>query len=110
MSKSLSSSLNVGFLVLSLVLIALANSISTADYSLLKKDSHCYGLAIEGGGDVGAWEVGALKALFNKYDHGYQVISGVSIGSINGGYIGTYKREDQKKGLDQLFEYWKVLS
>jgi len=37
----------------------------------LESDSHCYGLAIEGGGDAGAWEVGALKTVYSKYPVGY---------------------------------------
>lgn len=37
----------------------------------LASDSHCYGLAIEGGGDAGAWEVGALKHIYSRYPAGY---------------------------------------
>lgn len=53
----------------------------------------CIGLALQGGGDHGAWEVGALRALNRNYPGGYDVLSGVSIGAINAMYLGSFTKQ-----------------
>lgn len=46
------------------------------------------GLALEGGGAKGAYEIGAYRALTELGYH-FDVICGVSIGAINGGAAGA---------------------
>lgn len=56
-------------------------------------------LILEGGGAKGAYEVGAVRAL---YDCGYHFdcVLGASIGSFNGALIASHQ-------LDKLEEFWK---
>jgi len=53
--------MNISILLLSMTVI---NCLTNDEMEDLGSDSHCYGLAIEGGGDAGAWEVGALKYVY----------------------------------------------
>ena len=46
----------------------------------------CRALVLEGGGDKGAYQVGAIRGLYEKLGQAegtYDVLSGVSIGSMN---------------------------
>lgn len=63
------------------------------------KDHKDIALVLAGGGAKGSFQVGALKVL---YEHGYQfdVISGVSVGALNGAMIATKQFEP----LQQLWE------
>lgn len=56
------------------------------------------GIALEGGGAKGAYQVGAIKAL-NELDIKYDVVAGSSIGAINGALIAAGE-------LDLLEEIW----
>ena len=54
--------------------------------SELYKDEKCRVLALRGGGNKGAYEVGALKAFITVLDPkevAYDVIEGISIGGLN---------------------------
>ena len=51
-----------------------------------KKQKQCTALVLSGGGSNGAWEVGVLWGLLNygnPNDFKYDVVSGISAGSIN---------------------------
>ena len=57
------------------------------------------------GGVKGAYEIGALKALVDNLEAqevAYDVVSGVSVGSINSAGLSLYKKGDEKSGLDFL--------
>ena len=46
---------------------------------------------------MGIYEIGAIRAFYNnltKDDQYYDVISGVSIGSINAGMFGKYGKDE----------------
>jgi NTE family protein len=75
---------------------------------------------LQGGGALGAYEWGAIEALFALMDdleHGIPVtlraVTGVSIGAINGACIvgakGGTERERRRRGLQQLEELWNDL-
>ena len=51
----------------------------------------CYGLALEGEGDHGAWEVGVLETIMKYYPEGYNVYSGVSMGAFNALFLSTFQ-------------------
>ena len=70
------------------------------------------GLVLQGGGALGAYEWGAIEALFALMDQletttpvTLKVVTGVSIGAINGACIvgvkGASETERRKKGLEQ---------
>ena len=78
------------------------------------------GLVLQGGGALGAYEWGAIEALFALMDQleattpvTLKVVTGVSIGAINGACIVGVKvaseTERRKKGLDQLASLWNDL-
>lgn len=61
-----------------------------------------YGLALEGGGAKGAYQIGALKALIEN-NVKFEAVTGTSIGSIN---AALFAQGDFKK----LYEMWSTLS
>ena len=78
------------------------------------------GLVLQGGGALGAYEWGAIEALFalmNDLERNMPItlkaVTGVSIGAINGACIvgakGDTEAERRRKGLQQLEELWNDL-
>lgn len=57
---------------------------------------------MEGGGDHGAWEAGALKTIHKYFPAGYDVLSGVSIGAINALYLSSYSKEEHGAAVEGL--------
>ena len=55
----------------------------------------CRALALRGGGTKGSYEVGVLQSFYDNLpseEIQYDVVVGVSIGSINAGTIGIYEK------------------
>src|SRR5262245_17854414 len=78
------------------------------------------GLVLQGGGALGAYEWGAIEALFDLMDEfeetipvTLKVVTGVSIGAINGacvvGVKGANGKERRKRGREQLKSLWDEL-
>jgi NTE family protein len=78
------------------------------------------GLVLQGGGALGAYEWGAIEALFDLIDElertmpiTLRIVTGVSIGAINGACIvgaqGKNEAERRKTGRDQLETLWNDL-
>ena len=78
------------------------------------------GLVLQGGGALGAYEWGAIEALFGLMDElertmpiTLRIVTGVSIGAINGACIvgakGKSEAERRKTGRDQLESLWNDL-
>ncbi len=78
------------------------------------------GLVLQGGGALGAYEWGAIEALFKLMDElendipiTLKVVTGVSIGAINGacvvGVKGADGKERRTRGRAQLESLWKDL-
>jgi predicted acylesterase/phospholipase RssA len=95
------------------------------------KKPHQRALVLQGGGALGAYEVGAIyeiciKLLEDIKNHGendqplFDVVAGTSIGTINGAVLVSQYLEKRKEGLDipsswkesvkKLVEFWKYLS
>lgn len=84
-------------------------------FTLRTEDPHpekCIGLAIEGGGDKGAFEAGAIYNLTKALgaEAAYDVLTGVSIGGVNSVglsiySIGDYEEQDYFNTLT-----WKNMS
>ena len=58
----------------------------------------CRALALRGGGTKGNYEVGVLQSFYDNLpseEIEYDVVVGVSIGSINAGTIGIYEKGDE---------------
>jgi predicted acylesterase/phospholipase RssA len=73
--------------------------------SELYKDEKCRVLALRGGGNKGAYEVGALKAFITVLDPkeiAYDVVEGVSIGGLNAAGLALYPKGQEKEAVEQL--------
>jgi len=60
---------------------------------------------LRGGGVHGSYEVGVFKALIESLDpieYAYDVISGVSVGAINGSILAFYAPGDEINALAEL--------
>ena len=72
----------------------------------------CRALALRGGGTKGAYEVGVIQSFYDnlpKEEIQYDVVVGVSIGSINAGTIGIYEKGREDEALAGLHKYWSSL-
>ena len=73
----------------------------------------CNALVLEAGGDKGAYEAGALSVLVknatNPQNRMWDVVSGVSIGSILTGFIAQYDIGDEVKMADELVNLWEEI-
>jgi predicted acylesterase/phospholipase RssA len=78
-----------------------------------KDASKCYGLALQGGGDKGAYQAGALQQIIEGSDASeiqYDVITGVSIGSINGALLAGYEKGQEVEAADFMVNTWLNLT
>ena len=69
----------------------------------------CHALVMSGGGSNGAWEAGVLYGLVhsgNPEDYKWDVVTGVSAGSINTAGIGVWAPGDEVKGTETLVGLW----
>ena len=73
----------------------------------------CRGLVLSGGGSNGAWESGVLWGLLNysteeqKSDYRYDVVSGVSIGSINASAFAVYGLGQESDAVELIYQTWQ---
>ena len=73
----------------------------------------CYGLAMEGGGMKGAYEAGALMAmteLIPPEETTYSIITGISIGAINGCIGVGYPVGQERQMAEHIHEFWTSFS
>ena len=68
---------------------------------------------MSGGGSNGAWESGVIYGLVhygNPDEYKWDVVSGVSAGSINSAGIGVWAPGDEVKGSEWLVDTWSNLT
>jgi len=88
-------------------------SASLAVVATAASQDTCHALVLSGGGNNGAWEVGVLWGLLNygvASDYTYDVVTGVSAGSINAAAMAGWKVGDEFKCVQWLSDMWKNLS
>lgn len=94
-----------------LLAIAMILSTSKCLKSFLPLESpKCLALCLEGGGDAGSWQAGVLSGFVKHLPASevqYDVISGISVGSLNGLYIATYAKGDEKNMAENLLALWR---
>jgi predicted patatin/cPLA2 family phospholipase len=78
--------------------------------ALAASDGKCYVLALEGGGDKGAYQAGALMGLVsnipgNKYN--WDVITGISVGALNAFGLSFFKQGDEVNAVNFILNIWK---
>lgn len=77
---------------------------------LTQANDKCYAAVLQGGGDKGAYQAGALQCLASSLPKGeaeWQVFSGVSVGAINALFAGVYSVGDETKMTEDLVNIWK---
>ena len=75
-------------------------------------DNHCTAVALSGGGSNGAWEMGVLWGFLhygNPDDFRYDVVTGISAGSINAIQLMGYAVGDEKYATEVGSDLWKNL-
>jgi predicted patatin/cPLA2 family phospholipase len=97
------------FLIYSLsVNCSLSNSNSTDSYSSSNRKPKCYVLALEGGGDKGAYQTGALQGLVElANDTEWDVITGISVGALDAAALSIFEVGKEKEAVEFLLENWR---
>ena len=70
----------------------------------------CKALVLSGGGSNGAWESGVLWGLLHygdRFDYMYDVVAGVSIGSINASGIAVFDIGKEKEATEYIYSTWE---
>lgn len=69
---------------------------------------HVYALVLSGGGTRAAYQVGALKALYEYYDNHlpYEIIIGSSMGAVNGVILSAALRGGSESAINVLEKVW----
>ena len=73
----------------------------------------CRALVLSGGGDKGSYQASAFitwTKLVSQKDLSYDVIAGVSVGSLNGSGLATFAPGDERKAADWIFNVWNDLT
>ena len=65
----------------------------------------CNILSLSGGGAHGAFQAGVLNKL-HKQNRKWDIITGISIGSINGMMLGMHSPENQTLGMKLIKDVW----
>jgi predicted acylesterase/phospholipase RssA len=82
-------------------------------FFLVKSDKkNCYVLALEGGGDKGAYQAGAIKGLVDYTSSGeveWDVVTGISVGSMNAAGLSIFAPGDEKSASDFLVSTWRKI-
>jgi predicted patatin/cPLA2 family phospholipase len=73
-------------------------------------NGNCYVLALEGGGDKGAYQAGAIKGLVENIPAGqreWSVITGISVGSLNAAGLSVFEPGKEEEAIDFIIKTWK---
>ena len=75
----------------------------------LNAGTPCRALVLEGGGDKGAFQAGALSQMFAMIPEEiqYDVMSGVSVGSLNTAALAMYVKGDEANMTAFLLDVWR---
>ena len=80
---------------------------------LVKAGKTCNALVMSGGGSNGAWEAGVIWGLVhygNADDYRWDLVSGVSAGSINSIGIGVWAPGEEVEGSEEIVSIWGSLT
>lgn len=70
-------------------------------------------MILEGGGDLGSFQAGALHELINTFGDervAYDIVTGISVGAINGGGLANFKKGDEVAASEFILNLWRGLS
>jgi predicted acylesterase/phospholipase RssA len=77
---------------------------------LTQEQDKCRVLALEGGGDHGAYQAGVLKGLISNLKSSetrWDVVTGISVGSLNAAALAIYEIGDETAAVDFILETWR---
>lgn len=86
--------------------------IFTSTMSIDKNSKKCRALVLEGGGDQGSYQIGVLKGFVEnlpKEDVMYDVVTGVSVGSINAVALSLHEIGEEKAAIEWMYGLWSKL-
>lgn len=63
-------------------------------------------LVLSGGANKGAYQAGMLYHLLHDLELHYDIICGVSVGALNGAFLATYYKGQERKAADGLRQLW----
>jgi len=69
----------------------------------------CYALAIEGGGDLGAYEAGVIQGLIQNLPGNeveWDIIAGISVGSILAAGMGQFPKGQEATMVEWIISLW----
>lgn len=66
----------------------------------------CKVLSLSGGGPLGAFEIGVASTLMERYGGDWNIITGVSAGSINAAYLSTIEKGKEKLFIEDYKNLW----
>ncbi len=75
-----------------------------------EEEAKCLILVLQGGGDKAAYQAGAIKALAEnlpKNERKWDVITGISSGSVNAAVLSVFEKGDEIEAADYLLKKWK---
>ncbi len=79
---------------------------------MYNSNKKCRVLALEGGGDKGAYQAGAIHKLVNSLpneDVQWDIISGISVGSLNGITLSLFEKGQEKEAAEKVLELWRSI-
>jgi len=91
------------------LILSIFNLLNIVINSKVAPNDTCRILALEGGGDKGAYQVGVINALIknlNSTDVQWDVVSGISAGTLNGLGMALFPKGQEKEASDLLNEVW----
>lgn len=74
---------------------------------------HCRAVALQGGGDKGAFQAGALYELAHSLPEGeaeWDVVTGISVGAINGVKLAQYEKGQEEQATQEMLDLWRTLT
>lgn len=66
-------------------------------------------LVLSGGGARGAYQAGAIRFLMGTAELDYDIISGISVGALNGAHVAQYRSGYQRDAAMDLVEMWRSI-
>ena len=88
-------------------------AIAASSATLAAADDKCRALVMSGGANKGSWEIGVVWGLLhygNPADYTYDVITGVSAGSLNTGMFSVFEKGDEVNMTESVSASWAEIS
>lgn len=67
-------------------------------------------LVLSGGGSKGAFQVGALEHILGDLGVTYDIVTGISVGALNGSFISQFRAGEEKEAIKGLVEVWNSVN